>query len=179
VKGARSGVEKTFAVMPFFPNGLTPEADKPKRNMMIGMNEMEIEEVSTINALKTNVLYFTVPEEEFPSLVRRTTFTNLDLTSTLTLDVLDGLAKLEPSGIGNGNLDTIGRTMEAWMNVYNAAEDAIKEPFFHISQSTGDTAQVCTYMYACISTSLMCLYTDVNIYIHIYIYKNIYENVYV
>ena len=141
VKGSR-GVE-TFAHMPFFPNGFMAKEEKPVRNMMIGMNEMEIEEVSAALGLKTNVLYFTVPEEEFPSLVRRTTFTNLDPTQTLTLDVLDGLGKLEPSGISNGNLDSIGRTMEAWMNVYNvASEGGIKEPFFHISQGTGDTAQV-------------------------------------
>lgn len=141
VKGSRGGY--TFTHMPFFPNGFMAKEEKPVRNMMIGMNEMEIEETSKINGLKTNVLYFTVPEEEFPSLVRRTTFTNLDSSLPLVLDVLDGLGKLEPSGISNGNLDSIGRTMEAWMNVYNAAsEGGITEPFFHISQGTGDTAQV-------------------------------------
>ena len=142
VKGSRIG-QNAFAHMPFFPNGFMTKEEKPIRNMMIGMNEMEIEEVSVALGLRTNVLYFTVPEEEFPSLVRRTTFTNLDPLFTLSLDVLDGLGKLEPSGISNGNLDSIGRTMEAWMNVYNtASEGGITEPFFHISQGTGDTAQV-------------------------------------
>lgn len=142
VKGSRIG-QTSFAHMPFFPNGFMAKEEKPTRNMMIGMNEMEIEEVSVALGLKTNVLYFTVPEEEFPSLVRRTTFTNLDPLFTLSLDILDGLGKLEPSGISNGNLDSIGRTMEAWMNVYNTASDGgITEPFFHISQGTGDTAQV-------------------------------------
>ena len=141
VKGSRNG--ETFAHMPFFPKHVPGKKDKPVRNMMIGMSEMEIEETSTEFNLKTNVLYFTVPDEEFPSLVRRTTFTNLDLTSSLTLDILDGLGKLQPSGISNLNLDAIGRTMEAWMNVYNTdSVDGITEPFFHISQGTGDTAQV-------------------------------------
>jgi hypothetical protein len=129
--------------MPFFPNGLTASRKKPVRDMMIGMSEMEIEEVSTEFGLKTNVVYFTVPDEEFASLVRRTTFTNLDSTLPLSLDVLDGLGKLQPSGISNMNLDAIGRTMEAWMNVYNVKSDgAITEPFFHISQGTGDTAEI-------------------------------------
>ena len=142
VKGSRTG-QTPFAHMPFFPNGFMAKEEKPTRNMMIGMNEMEIEEVSSALGLQTNVLYFTVPEEDFPSLVRRTTFTNLDPTLTLSMDILDGLGKLEPSGISNGNLDSIGRTMEAWMNVYNtASDDGITEPFFHISQGTGDTAQV-------------------------------------
>ena len=141
VKGSRNGA--SFAHMPFFPNAFNGIKEKPVRNMMIGMSEMEIEEVSTEYGLKTNVLYFTVPNEDFPSLVRRTTFSNLDPSSALTLDVLDGLGKLQPSGISNMNLDALGRTMEAWMNVYNAeSEGGITEPFFHISQGTGDTAQV-------------------------------------
>jgi hypothetical protein len=37
----------------------------------------------------------------------------------------------------------MGRTMEAWMNVYNVNEDqTTTEPFFHISQGTADTAEV-------------------------------------
>lgn len=142
VKGSRNGL-LSFTHMPFFPNGYMAKEEKPVRNMMIGMSEMEIEETSSTLGLKTNVLYFSVPDEDFPSLVRRTTFTNLDTTSDLTLDILDGLAKLIPSGLPNGNLDAIGRTMEAWMNVYNvASENGITEPFFHVSQSTGDVAQV-------------------------------------
>ena len=154
VKGSRGG--KEFAHMPFFPNGFMAEDEKPVRNMMIGMNEVEIEETVAALGLQTNVLYFTIPEEEYPSMVRRTTFTNLDTTTPLTLDVLDGLAKLIPAGLPNWNLDAMGRTMEAWMNVYNietletgsdssTVEDKVevfKEPFFHISQGTGDTAQV-------------------------------------
>ena len=143
VKGSRQDGSRSFMHMPFFPNVFTSSKLKPVRNMMIGMSEMEIEEISNEFGLKTNVLYFTVPDEEFSSLVRKTTFTNLDATSTLTLDVLDGLGKIQPFGISNLNLDSIGRTMEAWMNVYNVNDDrGVVEPYFHISQGTGDTAQV-------------------------------------
>ena len=105
--------------MPFFPNGLAdvPGQASVTRNMMFGMNEMEIEEIAPSLGLKTNVLYFTVPEEDFPALVRRTTFTNLDASAPLTLDVLDGLAKLVPAGIPYWDVDAMGRTSEAWMNV--------------------------------------------------------------
>ena len=54
----------------------------------LGMNEMEIEEISSAHGLKTNVLYFTPPDEDFPSLVRSTTFTNLDSKESLDLDIL-------------------------------------------------------------------------------------------
>lgn len=143
VKGSRDGGSHSFLHMPFFPNSLTASKKKPVRNMMIGMSEMEIEEVSKEYGLKTNVVYFTVPDEDFASLVRRTTFTNLETSTTLSLEVLDGLGKIQPFGISNSNLDAIGRTMEAWMNVYNAKSDGvITEPFFHISQGTGDTAEI-------------------------------------
>lgn len=109
--------------------------------MMIGSNEMEIQEVDDVNKLQTNVLYYTMTNEDFPALVRKTTFTNLD-NSEVTLEVLDGLGRLVPSGLGNWALDAMGRTMEAWMNVYNSKGPVISEPFFHISQGTADSAQV-------------------------------------
>eukprot|EP01041_Mallomonas_annulata_P010553 gene10553-22012_t len=139
VKGQRKS--KKFTHMPFFPLGGSND-EKPTRKMIIGMNEMEIEEVSKSHGLQTNVLYYTVPNEDFPALVRRTTFTNLDKNEELTIEALDGLGRLIPSGLSNGALDGMGRTMEAWMNVYNLGAGTITQPFFHISQGTADTAQV-------------------------------------
>lgn len=92
---------------------------------MIGSNELEIEEMCEEHQLKTNVLYFTLPEEDFPALIRQVTFTNTDTdpeNGPLSLDILDGMARLVPAGLTNGALDGMGRTMEAWMNVYNSIE---------------------------------------------------------
>lgn len=138
VKGKSGG--KSFTHMPFFP---TTGSDEISRDMMIGQNELEIQETNPSIDLKTNVLYFTTTNEEFPSLVRSTTFTNMG-TSEMSLEVLDGLGRLIPSGLSNSALEAMGRTMEAWMNVYNVdSEDGrITEPFFHISQDPADTAQV-------------------------------------
>ena len=146
VKGQRAG--KTFTHMPFFPRDLnTGEVDSVERNMMIGENEMEIEEVSPELGLQTNVLYFTVTDEDFPSMIRQTTFTNLDPSQPLQIEVLDGLAHLIPAGLDNGGLDAMGRTFEAYMRVYNVGSAAVgggtvTQPFFHATQSTGDTAFV-------------------------------------
>jgi hypothetical protein len=136
IKGKRGS--DVFSHMPFFPQGLAdvPEEAMFTRNMMIDANEMEIEEIAPSLNLKTNVLYFNLPEEEFPALVRRTTFTNLDFHQALTLEVLDGLDKLVPSGLSNVYIDAMGRLAEAYMNVYNVEGDRITEPFFHISQGT-------------------------------------------
>lgn len=136
VKGARYSGK--FNHMPFF---LTAN-DHTTRNMAIGGSEMEIEEVDNSIGLKTNVLYYTIADEDFPALIRRTSFSNLDANMDLDLEVLDGLGKLIPSGLGNWVLDAMGRTMEAWMNVYNADGEEVTQPFFHISQGTADTASV-------------------------------------
>jgi hypothetical protein len=138
---------KNFQHQPFFPRSSYGGSKSLQRNLMIGENEMEIEEIAKELGLQTNVLYFTVPNEDYPSLVRRVTFTNLDPSEPLQLEILDGLAKLEPAGLSNAGLDAMGRTLEAYMKVYNVgaagkAGGSVKEPFFHASQSTADTAQV-------------------------------------
>lgn len=66
--------------------------------MMIGLNEMEIEEISLKHQLQTNILYFIAPQQDFPSLVRSSTFTNLDPNNDLEIEILDGLAQIIPNG---------------------------------------------------------------------------------
>lgn len=143
VKGSRGYGETKFTHMPFYPTASTDgSCQNIQRDMMIGSNEMEIQEIQSSLNLQTNVLYFTITDEDFPALVRKTTFKNLDSRQNLHLDVLDGLGRLIPAGLGNWALDAMGRTMEAWMNVYNTKNDVITQPFFHISQGTADTAVV-------------------------------------
>ncbi|CAE8652576.1 unnamed protein product [Polarella glacialis] len=130
-----SGSGTKHAYQPFFEPGVG------QRDMFVGMNELEIHETNSEIGLKTEVLYFTVSNEDFPGLVRRTTFRNLNKTA-MKVDVLDGLMKLEPSGIPNSSLMKIGRTMEAWKNVFNMDASDQCCPFFHVSTDTADVAQV-------------------------------------
>lgn len=111
IKGTRGG--KEFKTQPFFPTVTHTE-----RNMYIGLNEMEISEIDAHTALQTSVLYFIAPNQDFPGLVRKMTLKNTGKDS-VHVEVLDGLAKLIPNGLGNYPIDSMGRTMEAWMNVYN------------------------------------------------------------
>jgi hypothetical protein len=149
--------------MPFSSHG--QQCGEPKRNMYIGSNELEIEEITKCSPnsdelinLQTNVLYYTIPNEKFPGLVRKVTFTNLDPKEDLSLDVVDGLAELIPFGLGNSDLDAMFRTREAWMRVYNIETERCLQlpwhherceiftttPFFHITQSTEDSINVKT-----------------------------------
>jgi hypothetical protein len=58
------------------------------------------------------------------------------------LNVLDGHPKMEPAGANDWNLKNMGRTLEAWMNVYKMAESKNTGPYFKLSLSLADTAQV-------------------------------------
>ena len=117
------------------------KTDLPKRIMYVGVNEVEISEFDAVNELQTNVKYFVLPEEDFGALVRRSTFTNKGSTP-VTLSILDGLAKMEPSGgMLDWSLKQMGRTLEGWMGVYHH-EDNPAMPFYKMSTEPGDSASV-------------------------------------
>lgn len=113
VRGTRT--MGSFQVEPFTPSRSRnlmlekDDKDKPKRVLFVGTNEVEIQELDGVNGLTTNVQYFVLPEENFASLIRRATYTNSG-DSEVTIDILDGLAKMEPAGGKlEGGLKEMGR----------------------------------------------------------------------
>jgi len=117
------------------------DPDKPKRILYVGTNEVEIQEIDGYNGLTTGVKYFILPEENFGALIRRTTFTNTG-GSDVELEILDGLAKIEPSGGKlDGMLKSMGRTLEGWFGVSHA-DDTLNMPFYKMSTEPGDSAKV-------------------------------------
>jgi hypothetical protein len=125
-----------------------------RQHMFIGMNELELQETNSQLGLQTNILYFTLPEEHFPALVRQVTFKNVTETEcvrsggpetrlsepcTIDLKILDGMPVLIPYGVNNILLKELGRTIEAWMEVSNLDKGA---PFFRMRASIGDTDKV-------------------------------------
>ncbi|KAL3927844.1 MAG: hypothetical protein SGPRY_002646 [Prymnesium sp.] len=140
LKGTRASGQK-FETQPFFPESDADPKTAARRDMFIGNNEMEIEEMDPVSGIRTNVIYFTSPNELFPALVRRVTYTN-EGTDSVDLEAVDGLAKLEPRGTGIAMLSAMGRTLEGWMHVYNFSPDDLTTPFFHLVTSPADTADV-------------------------------------
>lgn len=150
VRGTRGGKSGTsFEIEPFSAGTSRNIADtplsnsaKPKRILFVGTNEVEIQEIDGNNEFGTNVQYFVLPEENFASLVRRTTFSNLGDTD-LTFEALDGLASMEPYG---GPLDwglkSMGKTLEGWMGVYFAQKGDLTKPFYKLSTEPSDSASV-------------------------------------
>lgn len=124
---------------PFSPQ-YAGHASAPQRDMYIGMNEVEIVETDPTLGLETRVVYFNLLNEDFAALARSVTFRNID-AGPLTFDVLDGMPALMPYGVDNGLLKHIGRTIEAWMQVFNLEEQI---PFYRLRASAGDTSEVRT-----------------------------------
>ena len=149
--GAAAGMGATsFEIEPFGSATSRNMADdtpgindsKPKRILYVGTNELEIQEIDGTNQFGTNVQYFVLPEEDFASLVRRTTFSNLGDTD-LTFEALDGLARMEPyGGALDWGLKSMGRTLEGWMGVYFEEKGDLTKPFFKLSTETSDSAQI-------------------------------------
>jgi hypothetical protein len=106
--------------------------------MFVGMNELEIEATSEAHDLQTRVRYFGLPGENLAALVRQVQITNLGKTP-LTIEALDGMALVIPYGTTNGQLKEIGRTIEAWMEVFNVREGV---PFYRLRANAEDTAEV-------------------------------------
>lgn len=110
------------------------------RRMMIGMSEVEVEEVSAEHGLQVNAAHFTLSGEPFAALVRQVTIRNT-AAAPVALEVLDGLPALIPYGISDAQLKAIGRTVEAWMAVYNLESGL---PFYRVGATIGDEAEVAT-----------------------------------
>eukprot|EP00605_Chrysophyceae_sp_TOSAG23-4_P002955 GSChrysophyteH1.ASY1.ANO1.3254.1 assembled CDS len=126
---------KCFNHQPFFPDQADSIGSKKiTRDMHIGSNEVEIVENNKEQGLKTSVLYTTVADQSFPALIRKVTFTNTDTSTSLGLQIVDGLSKIEPAGTSNAGINAIGRTLEAFM------KGQITQPFFHITQNVADSA---------------------------------------
>jgi len=136
----KKGSTSSTLVEPF--SALT--AGENERTMYVGSNEVEITEDDENTGLSTSVIYYTLPEEDFGALVRTTTVTNSG-DDEVTIQGLDGLAKMEPAGgILDGQMKNMGRTLEGWMDVYQGSKKSgdITMPFYKLSTQPSDTASV-------------------------------------
>ncbi len=83
-------------------------------------------------------MYFIVPNEDYAGLVRQVTVKNVS-SHPIDLELLDGLPAVTPFGVNNTVLKEIGRTVEAWMEVFNHTTGV---PFYRLRASVADSAEV-------------------------------------
>ena len=129
--GFRTFIKKDGMVLEPFREENVPHS------MSIAMNGLTIEEDNREEGIRTEVNYFTLPEEKIGALVRKVSVTNTG-ASAVDLEILDGMPACIPYGIDLESLKTMGQTMKAWMQV----EDVGGHPFMRARASTVDSAAV-------------------------------------
>lgn len=135
--GFRTFIKHDRSGQPTVYEPFAPGADDAT-TMAIGMNDLVLTADNPAHGLHTQVTYFTLTDEPLAGLVRRVTITNRGATP-LTVELLDGMARVMPFGVDNNSLKLIGRTLEAWMAVFNLEAGV---PFYRLQASTADSAEV-------------------------------------
>ena len=114
------------------------KSDEHQTRMLVGMNDLEIQEVNDELGVKVSIRYYTLPEENLGGLVREVSITDLQ-GKDRSLELLDGMPAVIPYGIDLTSLKETGQTMKAWMQV----EDHEKSlPYYRVRISTKDSAEV-------------------------------------
>ncbi|MGL4624167.1 MAG: cellobiose phosphorylase [Culicoidibacterales bacterium] len=114
------------------------QCDDYQREMQIKRNEVTIIEKNMTRQLQVEVTYYALPEENFGALVREVRIVNLANTPQ-TLEILDGLAMLLPTGVSHEAYKTMANLMRSWMDVTGVET---KIPLFKVRASTSDEAEV-------------------------------------
>ncbi len=106
--------------------------------MLISPHELKLCETNRTLGLEIEILYFTIPNDNFGALARRLTVKNISKTRK-TLEILDGLPQVIPAGLNNMFLKYLPRTMEAWMVVENLENNV---PFIRLKVDPADRPEV-------------------------------------
>lgn len=118
-----------------FQNGQAPGKDQ---TLIVRPEEIEIQETHPALGLRVRVVYFTLPQESLPALVRVVTLENVG-TAPLQAQVLDGLPQVVPFGLQESPLKAMSRTMEAFAEIRHVTEHL---PFFKLKVEPSDKPEV-------------------------------------
>ena len=123
-------------------NGICLEAFSPlrgaQREMVQGFNSLELRELEPSVGLRVTVRYTTLPGEPIGALLRGVRFENTG-KEPLTIEALDGLARVLPYGLQLGQYKEMGNLFKSWAQVTPSGDGAL---LYHLRSSTEDSARV-------------------------------------
>ena len=108
------------------------------QRLCVRAHEIEIEETHAALGLRVRVVYFTLPSESLPALVRRVTVENTG-SAALHAQVLDGLPQIVPWGLEEKLLKQMSRTMEAFAELRHVEHQL---PYFKLKVEPSDKPEV-------------------------------------
>lgn len=109
-----------------------------QQRLTIRAEDIEIVETHRGLGLRISVVYFTLPNEPLPVLVRRVTVENTG-ADALRAEVLDGLPQVVPYGLEEHALKQMSRTMQAFAEIRHV-DDSL--PFFKLKMVPSDKPEV-------------------------------------
>lgn len=107
-----------------------------KRTMCAQKNSFSIAEEE--RGLRISVSYFVLPTEEIGALVRRVKIENIS-GKVCALEGIDGLPKIIPYGIQNGQFKEMSNLFKSWTDIKNIENRA---PYYAMRASSDDSAEV-------------------------------------
>jgi len=93
--------------------------------------------ISEAHGIACEVVYFTMPHEDFPALCRMLRVKDLSGRSR-HVEIIDGMPKLSPYGLNEWFMKHMSNTIEAWMEVSGVAE---RRPFYRLRVDAADVAE--------------------------------------
>jgi hypothetical protein len=108
------------------------------QTMIVRPYEIEIRDRNTTLGLETSVIYYGLPNESLPVLVRRLTVKNIGKKG-LKLELADGLPRVIPKGMDDYLVKNMTRTIEAFTEVVNL-ENGV--PFFKLKIQPDDKPDI-------------------------------------
>ena len=114
------------------------QSENVPHTMDIYKNSLELCEDNSEMGIRTEVSYFTLPEEKIGALVRCVKITNTS-DKAAEVEILDGMPAVIPYGVMLGYCTDIMQTAKAWMQVERTAEDVA---YYRVRASIEDSASV-------------------------------------
>lgn len=111
--------------------------DEVYRSMIISRGHFSVEEINKTRKINYKVTYFGLTNEPVAGLVRKVEIHNLG--DERTIEVVDGIANILPSGATNESYKNMSNLMVSWMGVENMENNI---PFYKFRASSGDDAEI-------------------------------------
>jgi hypothetical protein len=108
------------------------------QTLVVRPYEIELCDRNTALGLETTVIYYGLPNEFLPALVRRVTVKNIG-KKPVRIDMADGLPRVVPKGMDDYLVKNMSRTIEAFAEVLNLETGA---PFFKLKIQPDDKPDI-------------------------------------
>lgn len=113
-------------------------SENSERTMSVEKNRLVISEDNKALGLRVTVTYFVLPTESIGALVRRVEIRNYSEES-MTIEGIDGIPKIIPYGIQNGQFKEMSNLFKSWTEIKNIENRA---PYYAMRASSDDSAEV-------------------------------------